>query len=57
MKAPYADTSFLFSLYGSDANSTRADAWRLANPVALPFTVLHRLELKNAFWRPCFRSE
>lgn len=44
----YADTSLLFSLYSSDANSTKADAWRTANPVPLPFTAFHRLELRNA---------
>jgi len=52
----YADTSFFFSLYGSDANSARADAWRQANPVGLPFTALHRLELKNAFWLAVFQK-
>jgi len=44
----YADTSFLFSLYASDANSIKADAWRQANPTPLPFTAFHRLELRNA---------
>ena len=44
----YADTSLLFSLYSTDANSTNADAWRLANPDPLPFTAFHRLELRNA---------
>ena len=44
----YADTSLLFSLYSSDANSTKADGWRVANPTPLPFTALHRLELRNA---------
>jgi predicted nucleic acid-binding protein len=28
----YVDTSVLFSLYVPDTNSTRADAWRQANP-------------------------
>jgi len=44
----YADTSLLFSLYASDANSAKADAWRTANPRSLPFTAFHRLELRNA---------
>jgi len=44
----YADTSLLFSLYSTDANSTKADAWRTANPAPLPFTAFHRLELRNA---------
>ena len=44
----YADTSLLFSLYSTDANSPKADAWRTANPDPLPFTAFHRLELRNA---------
>ena len=44
----YADTSLLFSLYSTDANSPKADAWRTANPAPLPFTAFHRLELRNA---------
>ena len=44
----YADTSFLFSLYVTDANSTKADAWRVANPSPLPFTAFHRVEMRNA---------
>jgi hypothetical protein len=37
----YADTSFFFSRYATDANSSRAEAWRQANPARLPFTPLH----------------
>ncbi len=44
----YADTSVLFSLYSTDTNSPKADAWRKANPDPLPFTAFHRLELRNA---------
>ena len=44
----YADTSFLFSLYATDSNSARADAWRKANPLPLPFSAFHRVELRNA---------
>ena len=44
----YADTSVLFSLYAPDANSSRADAWRQANPVPLDITDFHRIELRNA---------
>jgi predicted nucleic acid-binding protein len=44
----YADTSLLFSLYSTDANSPKTDAWRKANPDPLPFTAFHRLELRNA---------
>lgn len=52
----YADTSLLFSYYGSDAHSPRSDAWRQSNPVALPFTPLHRLELRNAFQLAVFQQ-
>ena len=52
----YADTSFLFSYYASDANSSRADSWRQLNPESLPFSVLHRLELRNAFELAVFQG-
>ena len=52
----YADTSFLFSLYATDANSARADAWRQANPDPLPFTAFHRLELRNALSLAMFQQ-
>lgn len=52
----YADTSFLFSLYATDANSTKADAWRQANPAPLPFTAFHRLELRNALSLALFQQ-
>lgn len=52
----YADTSFLFSLYATDANSIRADAWRQANPAPLPFTAFHRLELRNALSLALFQQ-
>jgi len=35
----YADTSVLFSLYVTDANSPRADAWRQPNPAPIGFTL------------------
>jgi predicted nucleic acid-binding protein len=44
----YADASLLFSLYSTDTNSPKADAWRMANPDPLLFTAFHRLELRNA---------
>ena len=45
----YGDTSFLFSLYGNDANS--AQAWTIGDALKVPlaFTPLHRHELRNAF--------
>ena len=53
----YADTSFLVSLYLSDANTGKANAWmkRLAAP--LPFTPLHRHELRNAIRLAVWRKE
>jgi predicted nucleic acid-binding protein len=52
----YADTSLLFSLHGTDANSPKADAWRQANPAPLPFTAFHRLELRNALSLSMFQK-
>jgi len=52
----YVDTSVLYSLYGKDANSPRADAWRQSNPVPLDFTGLHRLELRNALSLAVFQQ-
>ena len=52
----YADTSFFFSLYASDAHSPKADAWRQANPLPLSFTAFHRLELRNAFSLAVFQK-
>jgi hypothetical protein len=52
----YADTSLLFSLYSTDANSPKADAWRMANPIPLPFTAFHRLELRNALSLAVFQK-
>ncbi len=52
----YADTSFLVSLYSSDANSARADLWRQANPDPLPFTPLHALEVRSALWQTAFKK-
>lgn len=52
----YADTSLLFSLYGTDVHSPKADAWRQANPAPLPFTAFHRLELCNALSLAVFQK-
>jgi len=52
----YADTSFLFSLYATDSNSIKADAWRQANPAPLPLTAFHRLELRNALSLSLFQQ-
>ena len=52
----YVDTSVLFSLYVTDANSARADAWRQANPIPLDFTGFHRVELRNALSLAAFQQ-
>lgn len=52
----YTDTSVLFSLYVTDANSLKADAWRRANPVPIAFTSFHRLELRNALGLAVFQQ-
>jgi len=52
----YADTSLLFSLYSTDANSPKTDAWRMANPAPLPFTAFHRLEMWNALKLAVFQK-
>ena len=52
----YADTSVLFSLYITDANSPKADAWRQANPFPLDFTGFHRIELRNALSLAVFQQ-
>ena len=52
----YVDTSVLVSLYISDANSPKADAWRQANPVPIEFTGFHRIELRNALSLAVFQQ-
>ena len=52
----YADTSVFFSLYVTDANSSKADAWRHANAVPLDFTGFHRFELRNALSLAIFQQ-
>lgn len=51
-----ADTSFLFSLYGNDANSPRAVALMRKQRVALTLTVLNAYELGNALRFAEFRK-
>ena len=53
----YADTSFLVSLYGQDANSARAQRIGSALEAPLAFTPLHRHEARNAFRLAVFRRE
>ena len=52
----YADTSFLYSLYGHDANSAEARTMGNALKVPLAFTALQRHELRNAFRLAVFRK-
>jgi predicted nucleic acid-binding protein len=52
----YPDTSFLMSLYVRDGNSTAALAWAQAGRRSLPFTPLHRHELRNAVLLAVFRG-
>ena len=43
-----ADTSYLFSLYGNDANTPRALVWIKANRLPLTVSILNEYELGNA---------
>lgn len=45
----YADSSFLVSLIGEDANTAAARRWMSRQTEPLPFNPLHRLEVRNAF--------
>jgi hypothetical protein len=51
----YADTSLLVSYYIPDANTANAQALLGALNDPLPFTGLHRLEMRNAFALGVFR--
>lgn len=51
-----ADTSFLFSLYGNDANTPRAVAWASSQQSALTLTALNEFELGNALRFAEFRK-
>ncbi len=44
----YADSSFLVSIYRSDANQTAAHAFMAKHSPSLAFLPLHRVELRNA---------
>lgn len=56
MAASFADTSFLFSLYGNDVHTERAEAWarKIGRPITV--TVLNRYELGNAVRFAAFRK-
>jgi predicted nucleic acid-binding protein len=53
----YADAGFLVSLYTRDAHSPRVTAILQAATEPLPFTPLHRLEIRNAIRLRVFRRE
>jgi predicted nucleic acid-binding protein len=53
----YADTSFLARIYTPHADSTKAVTWMQRATEALPFTPLHRHELRNAVRLRVFRGE
>jgi predicted nucleic acid-binding protein len=53
----YADTSFLISLFTTDANSAAADACVRVAPALFPLTPFGRLELTNAVQLRHFRRE
>jgi predicted nucleic acid-binding protein len=52
----YADTSLLVSYYITDSNSARAQSLLHATTEPLPFTGLHRLEMRNALALGVFRG-
>ncbi len=53
----YADTSFLVRAYTPHADSEKALAWLQNARAPLPFTSLHRHELRNAIRLRVFRGE
>ncbi len=53
----YPDAGFLVSLYTRDAHSPLAAACVQAATEPLPFTPLHRLEIRNAIRLRVFRKE
>ena len=52
----YADTSLLISYYINDSNSAAAQTVIHAATDPLPFTGLHRLEMRNALALCVFRG-
>lgn len=57
MAAAYADTSFLVRAYTPHADSQKVLAWLQRAREPLPFTPLHRHELRNAIRLRVFRGE
>lgn len=52
----YADTSFLFSLYGNDSHTPRALTWTKKHRTPITLTVLSEYELGNALRFAEFRK-
>ena len=53
----YADSSFITALYLKQTTSERAIGLSASLPLPLPFTPLHRLEVRNSFRLAVFRKE
>jgi predicted nucleic acid-binding protein len=53
----YADTSFLVAVYALESDSQKALNWLQKAKVPLPFTQIHRHELRNAIRLRVFREE
>lgn len=53
----YADSSFLARIYAPHLDSDRALAWMQKARDPLPYTPLHRLELRNAMRLRVFRGD
>ncbi|MCF8083233.1 MAG: type II toxin-antitoxin system VapC family toxin [Deltaproteobacteria bacterium] len=53
----YVDTSVIVKLYIKEALSLEASNWVRARNEAIPLTVFHELEFKNALYLKQFRTE
>lgn len=55
---PYADSSFLISLYVPNDNTDDAfDIWERIGAPALPFNPMHRLEVRNGIRQMVFETD
>jgi hypothetical protein len=52
----YADSSFIVSCYLADANTSQANTYLTRTGAPLTITVLHILEIRNAFQLGIFRG-
>ena len=53
----YADTGFLVSLHGSDANTAAAKSWLQLHGSPMVWTWLHEMEFRNAVRLQVFRKQ